>query len=190
MWLSLPENTRWLLVYDNYDTPKLAGHAGAGTVDVQQYMSYSDHGSIVITTRSAEVDLGASVHVKKLSKDEDGLAILSYASRRPNLEAGELVLLFSSQYRGKLSGPDPDAIALVRELDGLPLALATAGVYLNQVTTSFAEYLEMYRASWLEVQRSSPQITTYKDRSLYTTWRLSLDQIKRRDGDAAKLLKL
>jgi hypothetical protein len=27
---------------------------------------------------------------------------------------------------------DPDAIQLAKELDGLPLALATAGVYLNQ----------------------------------------------------------
>ena len=25
-WLSLPNNTRWLMMYDNYDNPKLAGN--------------------------------------------------------------------------------------------------------------------------------------------------------------------
>ena len=25
-WLSLPNNTRWLMIYDNYDSPKLPGN--------------------------------------------------------------------------------------------------------------------------------------------------------------------
>jgi hypothetical protein len=78
----------------------------------------------------------------------------------------------------------------VVELDGLPLALSTAGAYLEHVTTSFAEYHHMYKASWLELQMSSPQVTSYEDRSLYTTWQLSLDQIRQEDKSAAKLLKL
>jgi hypothetical protein len=78
----------------------------------------------------------------------------------------------------------------VKVLDGLPLALSTAGAYLEHVATSFADYHRMYKASWLDVQRSSPQVTTYEDGSLYTTWQLSLDQITREDECAAKLVKL
>src|SRR5271155_4042127 len=85
---------------------------------------------------------------------------------------------------------DCDAIALVEELDGLPLALSTAGAYLEQVTMGFSEYLRLYRASWLKLQMTSPQLSSYEDRSLYTTWQLSLDRIERQNALSAKLLKL
>jgi tetratricopeptide (TPR) repeat protein len=79
---------------------------------------------------------------------------------------------------------------LVKELDGLPLALSTAGAYLEQVTTSFSEYLRLYKASWLKLQLTSPQLSSYEDRSLYTTWQLSFDRIERQNELSAKLLKL
>src|SRR5271155_495480 len=85
---------------------------------------------------------------------------------------------------------DCDAIALVEELDGLPLALSTAGAYLEQVTMGFSEYLRLYRASWLKLQMTSPQLSSYEDRSLYTTWQLSLDRIELQNALSAKLLKL
>jgi hypothetical protein len=44
---------------------------------------------------------------------------------------------------------DAAAVQLARELDGLPLALSTAGAYLDNVATSFAEHLKMYRESWV-----------------------------------------
>ena len=43
---------------------------------------------------------------------------------------------------------DPDAVKLAQELDGLPLALATAGAYLDQSAISFSDYLRIYKASW------------------------------------------
>jgi hypothetical protein len=36
---------------------------------------------------------------------------------------------------------DPDATKLAKEMDGLPLALATAGAYLDQVAISVPDYL-------------------------------------------------
>jgi hypothetical protein len=85
---------------------------------------------------------------------------------------------------------DPNAAELARELDGLPLALATAGAYLDQVATSFAEYLRLYRNSWLRLQQTSPEVSTYEDQQLYSTWQLSLDHIKQQSELSAKLLKL
>ena len=85
---------------------------------------------------------------------------------------------------------DAAALELVEELDGLPLALSTAGAYLEQVTTTFSEYLQLYKTSWLKLQESSPSLRSYENRSLYTTWQLSLDQIIRENVLSAKLLKL
>ena len=64
----------------------------------------------------------------------------------------------------------------MRGLEGLPLALATASAYLDQVATSFADYLCLYRASWRRLQQTSPEVSTYEDRQLYLTLQLSSDR--------------
>jgi tetratricopeptide (TPR) repeat protein len=80
-------------------------------------------------------------------------------------------------------------VALAKELDGLPLALATAGAYLDQIATSFLDYLRLYHASWLKLQRTSPEVSSY-DRALYSTWQLSFDHVKQQNELSAKLLQL
>jgi tetratricopeptide (TPR) repeat protein len=85
---------------------------------------------------------------------------------------------------------DPAAMELVKELDGLPLALCTAGAYLELVTLSFSKYLQLYKASWLKLQTTSPQLGSYEDRSLYTTWQITLNQVQQQNAASAQLLKL
>jgi tetratricopeptide (TPR) repeat protein len=85
---------------------------------------------------------------------------------------------------------DPDARKLADELDGLPLALATAGAYLHQVSTSLGDYLQLYRASWLRLQQKTPQLLSYEDRALYSTWNISLEHVKQQSELATKLLQL
>ena len=46
---------------------------------------------------------------------------------------------------------DPGAVKLVKELDGLPLALSTAGTYLEHVSMTLSDYLRLYKASWLKL---------------------------------------
>ncbi|KAF2727807.1 hypothetical protein EJ04DRAFT_391766, partial [Polyplosphaeria fusca] len=64
----------------------------------------------------------------------------------------------------------------VSKLDGLPLALSTAGAYLEH-------------ASWLKLQRTSPTLSSYEDRSLYTTWQVTFDRIRKENAASAQLLK-
>jgi tetratricopeptide (TPR) repeat protein len=78
----------------------------------------------------------------------------------------------------------------VAKLDGLPLALSTAGAYLEHVTISFAEYLQLYEASWSKLQRTSPKLNSYENRSLYTTWQVTFDKIREQNAASAQLLKL
>jgi tetratricopeptide (TPR) repeat protein len=86
--------------------------------------------------------------------------------------------------------PDSSAHELARELDGLPLALATAGAYLHQVSTSFADYLKLYRQSWLRLQQNTPLLLSYEDRTMYSTWNISLEHVKKQSELATKLLQL
>ncbi|KAH8657178.1 hypothetical protein BGZ60DRAFT_532027 [Tricladium varicosporioides] len=171
-WLDFPQNTRWLMIYDNFDNPKTPGNPDGSAVDIRQFLPRSDHGSIIITTRSSQVGQGERIRVQKLPDVREGLEIVSNISGRRGIEN------------------NPDAIALVKELDGLPLALATAGAYLEHVTTSFSDYLRLYKISWLKLQTTSPLLNSYEDRTLYTTWQITFDRIQQQNRASAKLLKL
>ncbi|KAH8668244.1 hypothetical protein BGZ60DRAFT_376348 [Tricladium varicosporioides] len=171
-WLSLPNNTRWLIIYDNYDNPKIAGNADPAAVNIHKFLPESDQGSVIITTRSPQVKIGHPIQIQKLGDIKDGLAILSTISRREGLL------------------DDSNAKRLAEELDGLPLALATAGAYLDQVSISCSEYLGLYKESWAKLQKMSPELGSYEDRTLYSTWQISFDRIERQKPLSAKLLRL
>ena len=77
---------------------------------------------------------------------------------------------------------------LAKELDGLPLALATAGAYLEQVSVSYTEYLQLYRGSWRQLHKATPQLPAY-DQTLYSTWNVSYQYIQQQSSIAAMLLR-
>src|SRR5450432_977948 len=85
---------------------------------------------------------------------------------------------------------DPDAVRLAKKLDGLPLALAIAGAYLDQVAISFSDYLRLYKESWAKLQKTSPELSSYEDRTLYSTWQISFDHVEQQNGLSAQLLRL
>jgi predicted ATPase len=69
------------------------------------------------------------------------------------------------------------AADLARRLDGLPLALATAGAYLEQVAMTCGEYLQLYHESWLQLYQDTPQLPSY-NQTLYSTWNISYRHIQ------------
>lgn len=91
-WLSLPNNTRWLMIYDNYDNPKLPGNTDPTAVDIRKFLPESYQGSILITTRSSEVRIGRSIQIQKLGNIRDSLEILLNVSRREGLVMGKDIL--------------------------------------------------------------------------------------------------
>ncbi|KAF5499474.1 hypothetical protein CGCF413_v006972 [Colletotrichum fructicola] len=191
-WLEDPKNNRWLLVYDNYDDVEFRTQDSSkqttrcvvtdtesnvrGTVsktyDIRPYFPETEHGAISITTRSSSVGrLGQSIQLEKLCDIQESIEILASTSGRVD---------FSK---------DPGSKLLAQKLDGLPLALATAGAYLNKVSTSSTEYIQMYEISWLQLQEQSPHLLEY-DRALYSTWNVSLRHIQLQNQYAVKLLRL
>ena len=75
-------------------------------------------------------------------------------------------------------------------MDGLPLGLATAGAYLNQAAIGYSDYLRLYKASWAKLQKTSPDLNSYEDRALYSTWQISFNRVEQRNELSAKLLRL
>ncbi|KAF3492138.1 uncharacterized protein GIQ15_01655 [Arthroderma uncinatum] len=162
-WLSDMKNTRWLLIFDNYDDPD--------QLQIKQYYPPASHGAIVVTTRRPDLVAGRTVPIQPLKDIEESLTILQTRSKRENVKS------------------DPYAQRLAERLGGLPLALATAGAYLRQSSLTFERYLQEYEKRWNIDPRRPPRLQEY-DRTLYTTWDLSYTALESDDPDAAKLLKL
>lgn len=79
-WLALPQNSQWLVIFDNYDTPKVAGYNGPGAIDIRQFLPDANHGSILVTTRM-RVDMGHQIRLEKLTDVKECMRVLSERSR-------------------------------------------------------------------------------------------------------------
>jgi hypothetical protein len=90
-WLSIKENYRWMLVFDNIDNPKVAGNKDPQAHDVRNYFPEAYHGSIIVTTRSSSLNIGRIISLRKLQEVGEGVAILASASGRQNLDKGNRV---------------------------------------------------------------------------------------------------
>jgi hypothetical protein len=88
-WQGLPYNTRWLMIYDNYDNPRLASNKDPAAVDITKFLPEIYQGSVLVTTRLSEVDIGHLIQITKLGDVRDSLEILSNTSRRKGLMDSE-----------------------------------------------------------------------------------------------------
>lgn len=106
-WLDEPKNDRWLIVYDNYDHPDLAGGGSSqpnrqmaesntadgdmnvsSLYDIRPFLPDAHQGAILITTRSSTVKIGHCIALEKLRDIEDSLEILAHMSNRQGLKDG------------------------------------------------------------------------------------------------------
>ncbi|RDW58022.1 hypothetical protein BP6252_13433 [Coleophoma cylindrospora] len=173
-WLSESDNKEWLVIFDNYDDPRIPGIKSTTGYDIRPFLPDRDQGSILITTRSSRLNFGGKkIWLRKIKDLQQSLAILANVSGRET-QKGEYA----------------DADKLAKRLDGLPLALTTAGSYINQTADSFHNYLQMYEESWNDLAENSDELLEYENRTLYSTWNLSLKQIEAQEPEAVQMLRL
>jgi hypothetical protein len=79
-WLSDPKNSRWLLIFDDYDSH--------GQFQIGHYYPPAAHGAIIVTTRRPDLVAGNIIHIKPFENMEDSLAILQILSKRANVQSG------------------------------------------------------------------------------------------------------
>lgn len=65
-WLSRPTNDRWLMVYDNYDDPRLPGMDSVTGYDIRDFFPHRSQGSILITTRSPRLTFCKSTSINEI----------------------------------------------------------------------------------------------------------------------------
>ncbi|KAF7167825.1 hypothetical protein CNMCM6106_003241 [Aspergillus hiratsukae] len=167
-WLSQTHNDRWLVICDGY---------GQGPTDDSSLENWNlhkmirtNHGHILITSRWPQSDVFHHISVEKFTDMSLGVDLLLKCSKKPALRN------------------DPDVQRLAQTLDGLPLALVAAGAYLRHYPYSCAEYLDAYNQSWLRLLKKTPTSEQY-DLTLYSTWDLTLDRIRKVNELAAILLR-
>jgi hypothetical protein len=70
-WLSIPGNSRWLLIFDNIDQYAPVHRDPGDGYDISDFFPPADHGFILITSRTPSLtELGKSFSIQKLdSKD-------------------------------------------------------------------------------------------------------------------------
>jgi hypothetical protein len=81
-WLARPDNTVWLLIFDNVDREYKAHSGDADAYNIKRHLSDADHGSVLVITRLATPEqLGDSQQLGKVSTIQ-GQAIFKSWYRR------------------------------------------------------------------------------------------------------------
>ncbi|KAK5704854.1 hypothetical protein LTR97_001963 [Elasticomyces elasticus] len=167
-WLSLPDNTGWLLIFDNVDRDLQFVPKDPQAFNYRSFLPSADHGSILVTTRLSRMQIPkASLQLLRL---DDRCA-------REMLEDWVDKKLL-------------DVDKLLEKLGGLPLALVQAGAYLRETNTSIEEYLESYERTWtslMEFQEKYPA-PDYQERTMLTTWNMSYEQVRAVNPQAVAIL--
>jgi transcriptional regulator with XRE-family HTH domain len=168
-WLTA--HAGWLLIFDNADDLPLA----------QEFLPSDHNGYILYTTRAqAAGAIAASVEVEQLNT-RDGMLLLLHCAK---------LLDMHMPLEQARAADRAVAECIVKEMDGLPLAIAQAGAYVDETGCHLADYLGIYathRKAMLS--RRSRLLRDYPE-TVATTWSLSFQQIEEENPAAAELLRL
>ena len=75
-WFALPENSNWLLVFDNLDDPDL--------VDIEEYLPVCNHGTVIITSRRRDLQQGRRGFEVNQMQPMEAIELLLSACAMPN----------------------------------------------------------------------------------------------------------
>ncbi|HEY6540839.1 MAG TPA: helix-turn-helix domain-containing protein, partial [Ktedonobacteraceae bacterium] len=161
----------WLLILDNVDELSL----------VSEFLPTRGQGHVLMTTRAqATGKLAESLPVDKLDMSEGILLLLRRAKLlSPDAPLDMISSTLSSQ-----------AQAIVREMDGLPLALEQAGAYIEETGCSLSEYLALYKQRKLALLKRESAFSQEYPYTVASTWALAFQQIEQENPQAAELLRL
>jgi hypothetical protein len=81
-WFSRPDNDEWLVIFDNYDNPRVPRITSTTSYDIRDYFPHRVQGSILVTTRSPRLSFAKQLAVKKLDDINQSLNILATRSGR------------------------------------------------------------------------------------------------------------
>lgn len=166
-WLSKPENTGWLMVFDNADD--------LDSVTIQAYLPIVNWGHVLITTRNQAAIGGVT---------DDGLVLNPLATD----QAMELLLKRSGIHNAnEKEVEEAKAVALL--LGSLPLALVQAGAFVRSRHRTLEEYHRLYLTHQHGLLSFSARFGN-TDKAVLTAWEINFKQIEHDSPNAASILLL
>nr|KMM72094.1 TPR repeat:NB-ARC [Coccidioides posadasii RMSCC 3488] len=166
-WLAKPENSQWLLVFDNADN--------LDAVRIQKYFPAVNWGHIIITSRDQAAIGGIA---------EDG-----HVLRPLTTEDAIQLLIDKSGIRHPTHGDTEDARVVVELLGSLPLALVQAGAFVRSRHRSLKEYCELYMTRRDDLLRFTSRLGD-TEMAVLTAWEINFKQVEHEAPDAVYLLLL
>ncbi|KAI9710441.1 MAG: hypothetical protein M1812_007409 [Candelaria pacifica] len=161
-WLTSLE-VSWMLVIDNADDP---------SIDVSRFFPSGDRGHILVTSRNKECRYHQTVGSEELKEmdHEEAITLLLRAAGKD----------FTDQKFRDLAQP------IAKTLGYLPLALDQAGATIRQDICTLKSYLPLYHRHRRQIMgtRSVQGGEQYRF-TVYSTWEVSFQMIKKLDKPAA-----
>lgn len=148
----------WLLILDNADDPLL---------DISRFFPVGNRGTIIVTSRNPECRCHATVGSRELR----------------DMESDEAITLLLRC--GDLPSEDEDlrrlAQPIAQTLGYLALAVSHAGAFIRQRICSLEDYLDKYTSHRKKLLSRRPVQagSDYYKYTVYTTWEMSVDSIKK-----------
>jgi hypothetical protein len=161
----LENNSGWLLIFDNADTPEL----------LREFRPPNPKGHILLTSRAQVFDT---------------LGIAKPIEMEAMLPEEAVQFLFTRTGRDDDNPAQREAAAQLAEALGyLPLALEQAGAFLTAKKARFQDYLTSYRKRRLELLQESGPVTGNYPQSVATTWAINFREVEKVSAASSDLLR-
>ncbi len=166
----LDTHKEWLLVFDNLEDLSL----------LQPFSPSARQGAMLITTRLRSLEgLSYTFELPPLPDDE-GVQFLLHRTKLAD------PIVSSDPLSPELAEP---ALAIVKALGGLPLALDQAGAYIERTGCSLKEYLHLFQHHQISLLAERSELA-HHPASVVKTFLLSFERIVQANEAAADLLRL
>lgn len=166
----LEENDGWLLLIDNVDVPS----------EVKDFLPANLRGDILASGNSSEMTtLGNEVEINKMKSENGELLLYRRAKTLSGLADEEIKTRLENE-------PETEQIAvkkIVKEFDGLPLALNLAGAYIHKFNKKFADYENLYKTSAHKLLEKQDINDQYQNDSVAKAFSLAFDTISTPESD-------
>ena len=159
----------WLLILDNADDLNL----------VSGLLRREWAGHLLLTTRAHATGSLSRVEIMEMPPEEGTLFLL----RRAKLIALDDALEAATEADRGL------AAEITRELGGLPLALDQVGAFIEEMSSSLGEYLELYQQEGAQLRADRGDIITDHE-PVTITFSLAFRQLEKASAAAADMLRV
>src|SRR6266568_9028453 len=166
----LRKQREWLLILDNADDLAM----------LRDFLPETHTCHVLLTTRAQA--MGRLARRIELDHMEQTEGVLFLLRRVGILEAEEPLDTASSREQA-------NALAIVQEMDGLPLALDQAGAYIEETGCGLAGYLTRYQQRRTALLKERGGYTSDHPEPVATNWSLSFEKVEQVNLAAADLLR-